>query len=208
VLLWGWGVMNSTSVIEAAAVGYPREKMIGVWWSGAEPDVIPAGPKAAGYKALLLQHPAGEFGVHAELKKHVVSKGKSVAKDTFAQVLYNRGLINSMLGVEAIRTAQEKFGKKPLTGEQVRWGFENLKLSEARIKELGFEGMLKPISFTCQDHQGADLARVHQWDGKAWNIISDYYTADQSVLAPMVKEAAAKYAKDKGITPRDCAKEG
>ena len=208
VLLWGWGVMNSTSVIEAAAVGYPREKMIGVWWSGAEPDVIPAGPKAAGYKALLLQHPAGEFGVHAELKKHVVSKGKSVAKDTFAQVLYNRGLINSMLGVEAIRTAQEKFGKKPLTGEQVRWGFENLKLSEARIKELGFEGMLKPIGFTCQDHQGADLARVHQWDGKAWNIISDYYTADQSVLAPMVKEAAAKYAKDKGITPRACAKEG
>jgi branched-chain amino acid transport system substrate-binding protein len=38
-------------------------------------------------------------------------------------VLYNRGLINSMLGVEAIRTAQKKFGNKPLKGEQVRWGF-------------------------------------------------------------------------------------
>ena len=41
VLLWGWGVMNSTAIKEAVAVGYPREKMYGVWWSGAEPDVRP-----------------------------------------------------------------------------------------------------------------------------------------------------------------------
>ena len=207
VMLWGWGVMNSTSIKEAAAVGFPRDKMIGVWWSGAEPDVTPAGAESVGYKALLLQHPAGKFGVHADMEKFVISKDKSAGKDTFAQVLYNRGLINSMLGVEAIRTAQDKFGKKPLTGEQVRWGFENLSLSADRIKALGFEGMLRPIKFSCQDHQGADVARLHQWDGKEWKIISDYYTADDSILAPMVTEAAAKYAKDKNITPRDCAKE-
>ena len=56
VLLWGWGVMNSTAINEAAAVNYPRDKMIGVWWSGAEPDVIPAGDRRTGYKALMLQH--------------------------------------------------------------------------------------------------------------------------------------------------------
>ena len=44
--------MNGTAVKEAAAVAYPREKMIGVWWSGAEPDVTPAGDQAAGYKSL------------------------------------------------------------------------------------------------------------------------------------------------------------
>ena len=27
VLLWGWGVMNSTAIKEAVAVGYPRDKM-------------------------------------------------------------------------------------------------------------------------------------------------------------------------------------
>ncbi len=32
-----------------------------------------------------------------------------------------------------------------MTGEQVRWGFENLDLTAARIKELGFEGMLQPL---------------------------------------------------------------
>jgi len=207
VLLWGWGVMNSTAIKEAAAVAYPRDKIIGVWWSGAEPDVIPAGDQAKGYKALLLQHPAGEFKVHADLKKSLFDKGKGIGKATFAQVLYNRGLINSMLGVEAIRTAQKKFGNKPLKGEQVRWGFENLDLSEARLKELGFDGMLKPIKLSCTDHQGADLARVHQWDGKAWNIISDFYTADRSVLDPLVAEHSAKYAADKKITPRDCSKD-
>lgn len=206
VILWGWGVMNSTAIKEAAAVAYPRDHIIGTWWSGAEPDVTPAGDQAKGYKALMLQHGPGEFKVHEDLKKYVISKGKGAGKDDFAQVLYNRGMINSMIGVEAVRTAQEKYGKKPLTGEQIRWGFENLNLTEARIKELGFEGLIKPLKFSCADHQGADVARIQQWDGKNWNTISDYYTADQSILAPMVKEAAEKYAKEHKITPRDCSK--
>ena len=209
VLLWGWGVMNSTAIKEAASVAYPRDKIIGVWWSGAEPDVTPAGDQATGYKALLLQHPAGKFAVHADVEKLVVTKGKTQTKpEDVGHVLYNRGLINSMLGVEAIRTAMKKYGNKPLTGEQVRWGLENLDLSAARIKELGFEGMLLPIKFSCQDHEGnARKARVHQWDGKAWKIISDWYSVDDSVLAPMVKDTAAKYAAEKKITPRDCSKE-
>ena len=39
--------MNSTAIKEAVAVGYPREKMYGVWWSGAEPDVRPTEDGAA-----------------------------------------------------------------------------------------------------------------------------------------------------------------
>ena len=49
--IWGWGVMNSTAIKEAAAIGYPRDHFIGVWWSGAEPDVTPAGDGAIGYKS-------------------------------------------------------------------------------------------------------------------------------------------------------------
>ena len=206
VLLWGWGVMNGTAIKEAAAVAYPRDKMIGIWWSGAEPDVAPAGEQSKGYKALMLQHPAGQFGVHADLKKHVVDKGKSLAKEDYAQVLYNRGLINSFIGTEAIRAAMKKFGNKPLTGEQVRWGFENLEITEARIKEAGFDGMLRPLKLSCADHQGADVARVQQWDGQAWQIISDWYTADRAVLDKMVAEQSAKYAAEKKIEPRDCSK--
>ena len=208
VLLWGWGVMNSTAIKEAAAVAYPRDKIIGGWWSGAEPDVAPAGAQAKGYKALMMQHGAGKFPVHAEIEKHLYAKGKGAAKpEEIGHVLYNRGIINSMIGVEAIRTAQEKFGKKPLTGEQIRWGFEHLNLTAERIKELGFEGMMRPLKFSCEDHEGARFARIHQWDGKEWKVISDWYEADDSIVAPIVKETAAAYAKEKGITPRDCSKE-
>ena len=102
----------------------------------------------------------------------------------------------------------KKFGNKPMTGEQIRWGFENLDITAARIKELGIEGMLLPIKFSCADHEGnSRQARVHQWDGKAWNVISDWYTADDTLLAPMVKETAAKYAAEKKLEARDCSKE-
>jgi branched-chain amino acid transport system substrate-binding protein len=208
VLLWGWGVMNSAAVTEAGNVNYPRDKMLGVWWSGAEPDVIPAGDKAAGYKALMLQHPAGKAPVYADLEKYVISPGKSLAKpEEIGSVLYNRGLINSMLGTEAIRTAMAKFGNKPMTGEQVRWGFEHLNLTADRIKQLGFEGMIGPLKVSCVDHEGARLSRVHQWDGKKWNVISDWFTADDAIIEPLVKSTAQKYATEKKITARDCSKE-
>jgi branched-chain amino acid transport system substrate-binding protein len=113
-----------------------------------------------------------------------------------------------MLGVEAIRTAQKKFGNKPLTGEQIQWGLEHLNLSAVRIKELGFEGMLQPVKLSCQDHIGPRQVRVQQWDGSAWKIISDWYTADETILAPLVKETAAKYADETKIQVRDCSKEG
>jgi len=74
--------------------------------------VTPAGDQSIATSRLMLQHGAGKFNVHADLEKFVVSKGKSAAKDDFAQVLYNRGLLNSMLGTEAIRTAMKKFGNK------------------------------------------------------------------------------------------------
>ncbi len=208
VLLWGWGVMNSTSIKEAAAVGFPREKMYGVWWSGAEPDVRPAEDGAKGYNAVMLQHGAGQFAVHNDIKKFVYDKGKGATKwDEVGEVLYNRGMINAMLGVEAIRTAQKKFGNKPMTGEQTRWGLEHLALSAEDIKRLGFDGMIRPIKVTCSDHEGSRAGRIQQWDGKQWKVVSDWYEADDKVLKPMVEAAAKKYAEEKKITPRDCSKE-
>jgi branched-chain amino acid transport system substrate-binding protein len=202
VLLWGWGVMNSTAIKEAVAVGYPREKMYGVWWSGAEPDVRPAEDGAKGYNAVTLQHGAGQFKMHEDLKKFVYDKANGSAKwDETGEILYVRGIINAMLGVEAIRTAQKRYGNKPMTGEQVRWGIENLDLSADRLKQLGFEGVLKPIKVTCADHEGARTGRIQAWDGKNWKTTSDWYTADEAVVGPMVKETAAKYAAEKKIAP-------
>lgn len=207
VFIWGWGVMNSTAIKEAAAVNYPRDKMYGVWWSGAEPDVRPAEDGAKGYNALAL-HPAGAtFLVHQDIFKTLYDKGQGAAKrEEVGEVLYNRGLIDAMLEIEAMRTAIAKFGNKPLSGEQMRWGYENLKLTADRLKQAGFEGLLSPLTVSCHDHSGVHKARIQQWDGKAWHFTSDWIEADQTYLQPKIKESAAKYAKDKNITPVDCGK--
>jgi len=209
-ILWGFGVMNSTALKEAQATGYPREKMYGVWWSGAEPDVRDVGEGAKGYNAVALQNSSD---YDAKLVKEALStlhaKGQGTGpKEEVGQVLWLRGAMSAMLTVEGIRAAQERFGKgKVMNGDQVRWGLENLTLTQVKLDALGFGGVLRPISTSCQDHMGAYWARIHTWDGKAWKITSDWMQGDEQIIKPMVKTAAAKYAAEKKLTPRtpaDC----
>ncbi|MEO9121840.1 MAG: ABC transporter permease, partial [Burkholderiaceae bacterium] len=120
-------------------------------------------------------------------------------------IAYTRGLMISMLQIEAIRTAQEKFGKgKHMTPEQVQWGFENLNITQDRLNQLGFGEIMRPVKTSCKNHMGDDWARIVQWDGAKFKIVSDWYQSDKSFVDPLVKREAAKYAKEKNITPRTC----
>ncbi len=210
VMLWGWGIMNSTAIKEAQATGYPREKMYGVWWAGAEPDVKDVADGAKGYNAVTLQHGADfKAKVVTDTLSMVHGKGQGTGpKEEVGQVLYLRGAMSAMLGVEGVRAAQERFGKgRVMSGEQVRWGLENLNLTQAKLDGLGFAGVMRPISTSCADHMGASWARIHTWDGKGWQFTSDWLQADEQILKPLVKATAAKYAADKKLTPRtpaDC----
>jgi len=208
VFLWGWGVMNSTAIKEAVATGYPRDKMYGVWWASAEPDVIPAAADAKGYHGVTLQHSAGRAKVHEDVLKFLHDKGQGTGpREEVGTVLYTRGLISAMLSVEAVRRAQERYGKKPLTGEQVRWGLENLALDQKRLDALGFAGVMRPISTSCRDHAGSHVGRIHTWDGTKWTVTSDWYEADQQIIRPMIQRSAAAYLAEKKLARRDCAKE-
>ena len=210
ILLWGWGVMNSTALKEAQATGFPREKIYGVWWAGAEPDVKDVGAGAKGYNAVTMQHGAHpDAKVVKEILDKVHAKGQGTgAKEEVGQVLYMRGMISAMLAVEGVKRAQERFGKgKVMTGEQVRWGLENLALDQAKLDALGFAGVMRPISTSCADHRGSTWARVHTWDGAKWGFTSDWYESDESIMKPMIKSAADRYAAEKKLqrrTPADC----
>jgi branched-chain amino acid transport system substrate-binding protein len=210
VLLWGWGVMNSTALKEAVATGYPRDKMYGVWWAAAEPDVKDVGDGAKGYNGLALQHGAEpNAAVVKEILEKVHGKGQGTGpKEEVGQVLYMRGLVAAMLAVEGVKRAQERYGKgKVLTGEQARWGYENLALDQAKLDALGFKGVMRPISTSCADHRGSTWARMHTWDGAKWNFSSDWYQSDDAIIKPMIKAAADKYAQEKKLerrTPADC----
>jgi branched-chain amino acid transport system substrate-binding protein len=207
VLLWGWGVMNSTALKEAQATGYPRDKMYGVWWSGAEPDVKDVGEGAKGYNALALNGYGQQPKVIQDILTHVHGKGQGTGpKDEVGTVLYTRGVIIQMLGVEAVRRAQERFGKgKVMTPEQVRWGLENLNLDQKRLDQLGFSGVMRPISTSCTDHMGSTWARIHSWDGSKWVMGGDWYQADEQIIKPMVKTGAERYLQEKKQTARNAA---
>ena len=210
VVLWGWGVMNSTAIKEAQATGYPREKMYGVWWAGAEPDVKDVADGAKGYNAVTIQHGAEpNSDIVKAMLTQLHSKGQGTGpKEEVGQVLYLRGVMSAMIGIEGIRAAQERFGKgKVMTGEQVRWGLENLNLTQAKLDALGFKGVMRPISTSCMDHMGAAWSRIHTWNGKAWEFTSEWMQADEQILKPLVKATADKYAADKKLTRRsgqDC----
>ena len=205
VLLWGWGVMNSTALKEAQATGYPREKMLGVWWAGAEPDVKDVAAGAKGYNALALQHSAEpQSKVVKDMLAQVHAKGQGTGpKEEVGQVLYMRGLISAMLAVEGVRKAQERFGKgKVMTGEQVRWGLENMNLDQKTLDAMGFAGVMRPVQTSCLDHMGASWVRIQTWDGSKWVPGNDWYQADEKLLRGMVLNASRKYAEEKKITPR------
>jgi branched-chain amino acid transport system substrate-binding protein len=204
----GWGVMNQVAVKEAAAIGYRMDHLIGNWWTGTEADVVPAGEAAAGYKSTTFHAPGTGFKVHQDLLKLVYDKGKgSGERDRVGEVLYNRGVVNAMLSAEAIRTAMTKFGNKPLTGEQVRWGFENLSLTAKRLEDLGMKGFMHAIKVTCEDHEGNGPVLIQQWDGKKWSIVSDWIAPIREVVRPKLESAAVEEGKKLGYTMRDCSKE-
>jgi branched-chain amino acid transport system substrate-binding protein len=211
VILRGWGVMNPTALKAAAKVGFPRDKIVGVWWSGAEEDVIPAGEAAKGFIAAGFNAPGSNFPVLKEIQKYVYAKGQGELDDKtrLGTIYYNRGVLWAILTTEAVRTAQGKFGKgQPMTGEQVRWGLENLKIDDTRLKELGVAGFMQPLQVSCMDHEGGGQVKFQQWDGREWKVITDWIASDQSIVRPMIEASAAQYAQEKGIARRDCGKEG
>jgi branched-chain amino acid transport system substrate-binding protein len=210
VMLQTWGVMTATSIKEAIATGYPREKMFGTWWSGAEPDIKDIGAAAKGYNAVMMQHGAEpQSAVVKEILAKVHDKGQGTGpKAEVGEVLYMRGVVGAMLAVEGVRQAQERYGKgKPMTGEQARWGYENLNLTQPKLDALGFKGVMRPVSTSCADHMGSAWARVHTWDGSKFVWASDWLQADEQIIKPLVKSSAEKYASEKKLTrraPADC----
>lgn len=211
VILWGFGVMNPAAIKTAAKFGFPRDKIIGVWWAGSEEDVIPAGDAAKGYISAAFSASGTNFPVMQDIQKKVygANKGNLEDKSRVGSIYHTRGVTYGIMIVEAIRKAQDKYGKgKVMTPEQVRWGLEHIDLSEARLKELGASGLFPPVKTSCLDHEGSGMVKFQQWDGKGFKPLTPFMAGDRALVRKMVEEAAAKYAAEKKITPRDCSKEG
>ncbi|MEO1557689.1 MAG: ABC transporter substrate-binding protein [Pseudomonadota bacterium] len=204
VIMYGWGVMNQVAVQEAANIRFPMENFIGIWWSGSENDVLPAGDAADGYKALTFHGVGSDFPVFDDIQTHVVDKGLAAGSgDQIGTVLYNRGLYAAMLAAEAAKTAQEIHGTAEITAAMMRDGMEALEITEAKMTELGLPGFGPSFNVSCENHGGNGLVGVTQWDAsaKTWSLISEFSESDMDVIQPLIDEDSAAYAAESGIEP-------
>jgi branched-chain amino acid transport system substrate-binding protein len=198
VLMWGWGAMNAGALTEAAKVKYPMNQFVGIWWSGHDGDLKAMGEAAKGYRSISWSFPDSNAQVMQDIKKHVVDAGQSMinqAEGEFDWVFYQRGVMISMMLVEAIKAAQTEFGAKVVTPEQVRWGLENLKIDDAKLTELGMAGMIVPFQTSCANHTGHGGGWMLEWDGAKFTKVSDLLTPDREAIAPLETAEAAKYAE-------------
>lgn len=202
MILYGWGALNSTAVKEAVKTNFPMDKFISIWWP-SEDDAKGGGDGAKGFKTLNWHAVGADFPLLADIQKYVVDAGKSQVTDKskVGQVLYNRGVYNSMLIAEAIRTAQKVTGNKVVTGEDVRRGLESLNIDEARLKEMGLEGFTGPVKLSCADHNGHFSTFVQSWNGTAYEKVSDYITPMSDKVGPLLDADAKAYAEKNAPWP-------
>jgi branched-chain amino acid transport system substrate-binding protein len=205
VILRSGGVMTRTALKEAAQVGVSRDKIVGPHPTCAEQEIVPAGEAAIGFICAIWHGTGRNFPLIQDVLKYVYAQGKGAGPEgDIGTGIWIRGLLRGLLTAEALRTAMRHFGNQPLTGVQVQWGLEHLTLTAASLKEMGAEGLIPPITLSCRNHEGGGSVKFQQWDGKQWTVLTDWIAPDQALVGPLVEASAAKYAQEKGITPRAC----
>ena len=193
--LFGWGALNATAIKEAVRINYPMNKFVSIWWPG-EDDARGAGDGAKGFKELNWHGVGTNYPVLQDILKHVVDKGRSQADKTkVGEVLYNRGVYNSMLIAEGIVNAQKLTGKKAVSGEDVRRGLETINLTPERLKQLGMGDFAGPFKLTCADHNGHQPTFVQEWDGTKWVKVSDMIQPMSERVQPLLQAAAKDYVE-------------
>ncbi|MGO4573815.1 ABC transporter substrate-binding protein [Microvirga sp. 2TAF3] len=202
MIMWGWGSMNGGAIKEAVRSGYPMDRFLSVWWPG-EDDARSGGSGAKGFKMLNWHAVGTNYPAMQDIVKNVVDKGLSKAsKEKVGELLYNRGVYNSLLIAEGIANAQKLTGKKVVTGEDVRRGMEAIKLDPTRLKELGLEGFTDSITLSCADHNGHRPAFMQEWDGAKWVKISDPIAPMGDRVRAQLDAAAKDYAEKNAGWPK------
>ena len=204
ILFWGWGVMNQVAVQEAANIRFPMENFMGIWWSGAEQDVLPAGDGANGYKSLQFQGVGADYPLFNDIKKYVIDAGKAAGDGSnVGTVIYNRGLYAAFLAHQITLDAQADNGTSSVTPAMMRDAMEKFTLTNADMEKAGLGGFGPEIKVSCENHGGQGLAAVTQWNAstKTWSLITNYMQSDQDLINRLVDEDSSAYASENNITP-------
>ena len=211
VFLWGWGVMNSTALKEAVATGYPRDKMYGVWWAAAEPDVKDVGEGAKGYSGLALQHGAEP---NSKVVKDVLDTVHAKGQGTGSEGRSRAGAVHARPDRRDAGSGRRQARAGTLwqgQGRDRRAGTLGLREPGARPEEARRAGLCRRDAadqhLLRRPPRGRRSRACTPGTASSGPSRSDWIEADQSIIKPMIKAAADKYAAEKKITRRtaeDC----
>ncbi|CAM5213250.1 Branched-chain amino acid transport system substrate-binding protein OS=Castellaniella defragrans OX=75697 GN=HNR28_000009 PE=3 SV=1 [Castellaniella defragrans] len=190
VIIWGAGGGQAVSLRDAIRNGIKPQQVYSVVWL-AEADMKTVGTDLA--KGVRKYEPT-VTGVDTPILKDIMTKvvdaGKGAGpKEKVGRTYYNIGVATMAISVEAARTAVKQFGE-PLTSEKLRKGFE-------QIKGYNAQGLIPPLSFSAEDHQGGGFGRVSQWDGSKWTPLDDWHASYQDVVWEQIKAGAKQYRENR-----------
>src|SRR5690348_3541703 len=179
-----FGRSPSVAIKEYKRAGFPLSKVMGLVWASAEADILAAGgwQVAEGYHTLQFAGAGDDYPVRQEIKAMYKAQGKEPPKAMDDTVIYNRGLLQAAVHVEALKNTLKLTGGKPPKGEDVKKGFEG-------IKELNLGGLVPPLTITPTEHEGGGWVQIFQVKGGKFVKETDWVQAYRDVVEDAVKHA-------------------
>jgi branched-chain amino acid transport system substrate-binding protein len=177
-----FGRSPSVMIKGLKSAGYPLSKVLGLVWASAEADILAAGGwgVAEGYNTLQFAGAGDNYPVRQQIKEMYKKEGKAPPKEMDNTVIYNRGLLQAAVQVQAIKNALKISGGQKPTGPQVKEGLE-------QIHDFTLGGLVPPLQITPTDHEGGgwvQVFRVH--DGKFVKE-TDWFRGYRDVVENTVK---------------------
>src|SRR5437879_8931212 len=123
-----FGRSPSVARKEYKRAGYPLSKVMGLVGASAEADILAAGgwAVAEGYHTLQFAGAGDDYPIRQEIKAMYKVQGKEPPKGMDDTGIYNRGILNAAIHVEAIRNALKAAGGKKPTGQEGKNGYEQI----------------------------------------------------------------------------------
>ena len=162
IIMHLFGRSPSVAIKGLKGAGYPLSKVLGLVWASAEADILAAGgwSVAEGYNTLQFAGAGDNYPVRQQIEEMYKKEGKAPPKEMDNTVIYNRGLLQAAIQVQAIKNALKISGGQKPTGPQIKEGLE-------QIHDFTLGGLVPPLQITPTDHEGGgwvQVFRVH--DGK------------------------------------------
>ncbi len=172
-----FGRSPSVSIKELKGKGFPLSKVVALVWGSAEADINAAGGfgTAEGYSCMQFAGVGHEYPVITQINAMYKAQGKEPPKEQANSVIYNRGVFQAAIHLEAIRNAiKAKGGGKP-TGEEVKSGME-------QIKDFTLDGLVPPLNITPEDHEGGGWVQIWTVKGGKFEKATEWFQAYRDVV--------------------------